>query len=210
MQNLHCILDRFDALYTGKEQDLGIPSKFPFKDQILAEVAQAKNQVCRYSQGSRKYCISDESSLQRELEKQLRREQQKAAHQAASLGLANPAPANEDEELGGDSDDFETDDSMDEDDDEADDNAAAESSSSLKLHARSLRDVISKSDVIVQVLDARDPEGTRSRKIEREAVQVHGKKLVLVLNKIGGAEYSLSMSHVLTIAHYRPDPQGER
>lgn len=77
---------------------------------------------------------------------------------------------------------------MDEDDDEADDNAAAESSSSLKLHARSLRDVISKSDVIVQVLDARDPEGTRSRKIEREAVQVHGKKLVLVLNKIGEAE----------------------
>lgn len=44
--------------------------------------------------------------------------------------------------------------------------------------------MISKSDVIVQVLDARDPEGTRSRKIEREAVQVQGKKLVLVLNKI--------------------------
>ena len=81
---------------------------------------------------------------------------------------------------------------MDEDDDEADDNAAAESSSSLKLHARSLRDVISKSDVIVQVLDARDPEGTRSRKIEREAVQVHGKKLVLVLNKIGEDECTRS------------------
>lgn len=60
-------------------------------------------------------------------------------------------------------------------------------SASLRLHARSLRDVIGKSDVIVQVLDARDPEGTRSRKIEREAVQVHGKKLVLVLNKIGAS-----------------------
>jgi nuclear GTP-binding protein len=58
-------------------------------------------------------------------------------------------------------------------------------SASLRLHAKSLRDVIERSDVIVQVLDARDPNGTRSKKIEREAIQVHGKKLVLVLNKIG-------------------------
>lgn len=70
----------------------------------------------------------------------------------------------------------------DSDNEEMDEDAA--SSSSLKLHAKSLREVIDKSDVIVQVLDARDPNGTRSRKIEREAVQVHGKKLVLVLNKI--------------------------
>ena len=47
-----------------------------------------------------------------------------------------------------------------------------------------MREVLTNSDVLIQVLDARDPEGTRSRKIEREAVQVHGKKLVLVLNKI--------------------------
>ena len=64
------------------------------------------------------------------------------------------------------------------------DDSEAGTSSSLRLHAKSLREVISKSDVIIQVLDARDPEGTRSRKIEKEAVQVHGKKLVLVLNKI--------------------------
>lgn len=76
------------------------------------------------------------------------------------------------------------DESLDEESDEDADNANAVSSS-LKLHAKSLKEVISKSDIIVQVLDARDPEGTRSRKIEREVVQVHGKKLVMVMNKIG-------------------------
>ena len=30
---------------TEKEKDLGIPSKFPFKDQILAEAAELKVQV---------------------------------------------------------------------------------------------------------------------------------------------------------------------
>lgn len=69
--------------------------------------------------------------------------------------------------------------------DEESDEEVNDVSSSLKLHAKSLKEVISKSDIVVQVLDARDPAGTRSRKIEREVVQVHGKKLVLVLNKIG-------------------------
>lgn len=83
----------------------------------------------------------------------------------------------------GDEDD-EDNDSLDEDSDD-DVKDANGVSSSLKLHAKSLKEVISKSDIIVQVLDARDPEGTRSRKIEREVIQVHGKKLVMVMNKIG-------------------------
>lgn len=92
----------------------------------------------------------------------------------ALANSANPYGALEDEDN----------DSLDEDSDEDADDANGVSSS-LKLHAKSLKEVISKSDIIVQVLDARDPEGTRSRKIEREVIQVHGKKLVLVMNKIG-------------------------
>jgi nuclear GTP-binding protein len=116
----------------------------------------------------------------------LAREKQKAAHQAASLGLPDPSlvalanSANPYATL-----DEEANESLDEDSEDEDDDVGGVSSS-LKLHAKSLKEVIGKSDIIVQVLDARDPEGTRSRKIEREVVQVHGKKLVLVLNKIGG------------------------
>lgn len=45
--------------------------------------------------------------------------------------------------------------------------------------------------MIIQVLDARDPEGTRSRWVEDEVRKrdMQGKKLLGVLNKIG--EFSL-------------------
>ena len=58
---------------------------------------------------------------------------------------------------------------------------------SLKLHAKSLRKVLEASDVLIEVLDARDPVGTRCRAVERELKSLDGgrKKLVLVLNKIG-------------------------
>ncbi|GAA5837367.1 hypothetical protein JCM3766R1_000425 [Sporobolomyces carnicolor] len=57
---------------------------------------------------------------------------------------------------------------------------------SLKLHAKSLRKVLEMSDVVIEVLDARDPVGTRCRAVERELKSLDGgrKKLVLVLNKI--------------------------
>jgi len=63
---------------------------------------------------------------------------------------------------------------------------------SLKLHAKSLRKVLEMSDVVIEVLDARDPVGTRCRAVERELRSLDGgrKKLVLVLNKIG-ASFSL-------------------
>lgn len=123
---------------------------------------------------------------QRDEERLIAREKQKAAHQAASLGLPDPslvALANSANPYG--TLENEEDDSLDEDEEDEDVDDANGVSSSLKLHAKSLKEVISKSDIIVQVLDARDPEGTRSRKIEREVIQVHGKKLIMVMNKIG-------------------------
>lgn len=59
--------------------------------------------------------------------------------------------------------------------------------SSSKAFMRELRKVIERSDVIIQVLDARDPEGTRSRWVEDEVRKrdMQGKKLLGVLNKIG-------------------------
>jgi nuclear GTP-binding protein len=55
-------------------------------------------------------------------------------------------------------------------------------------YVRTLHKVIDQSDIVILVLDARDPEGCRSRLVEEEVRrrESEGKKLVFVLNKIGG------------------------
>ena len=54
-------------------------------------------------------------------------------------------------------------------------------------YIRALHKVIDESDIIILVLDARDPEGCRSKLVEEEVRrrESEGKKLVFVLNKIG-------------------------
>lgn len=54
---------------------------------------------------------------------------------------------------------------------------------SRRAYYRELKKVIEAADVIIQVLDARDPEGCRSRELEQQAVS-QNKKVLLVLNKI--------------------------
>ncbi|KAH0447974.1 hypothetical protein IEQ34_023197 [Dendrobium chrysotoxum] len=54
---------------------------------------------------------------------------------------------------------------------------------SAKAFMRDVKQVIENSDVILQVLDARDPLGSRSKQTEQMAL-AHGKKVVLVLNKV--------------------------
>jgi len=54
---------------------------------------------------------------------------------------------------------------------------------SRKAYYKELKKVIEASDVIIEVLDARDPDGCRNREMEQEAVAA-GKKVLLVLNKI--------------------------
>ena len=56
-----------------------------------------------------------------------------------------------------------------------------------KYYIRSLHNVVDQSDIILVVLDARDPEGCRSRLVEEQVRrrELEGKKLVSVLNKIG-------------------------
>lgn len=54
-----------------------------------------------------------------------------------------------------------------------------------KFYMKELRKVIVASDVILQILDARDPIGTRiSNDVENEILRYHEKRMILVLNKI--------------------------
>ncbi|KAF8423182.1 P-loop containing nucleoside triphosphate hydrolase protein [Boletus edulis BED1] len=75
-------------------------------------------------------------------------------------------------------------------------------------YVRALHKVIDESDIIILVLDARDPEGCRSRLVEEEVRrrESEGKKLVFVLNKIG-ARVSLlenAQQWLRYLRHYTP------
>ena len=68
------------------------------------------------------------------------------------------------------------------------DSAVNESTAQAKRqYIRTLHKVIEQSDVVILVLDARDPEGCRSKLVEDEVRrrEIEGKKLVFALNKIG-------------------------
>ncbi|XP_028643346.1 guanine nucleotide-binding protein-like 3 isoform X1 [Grammomys surdaster] len=52
-----------------------------------------------------------------------------------------------------------------------------------KSHCQELKKVIEASDIVLEVLDARDPLGCRCPQIEEAVIQSECKKLVLVLNK---------------------------
>jgi len=57
--------------------------------------------------------------------------------------------------------------------------------SSRRTYLKELRKVIDASDVLLQILDARDPIGTRiTTNFENEILRYHEKRMVLVLNKI--------------------------
>jgi ribosome biogenesis GTPase A len=57
---------------------------------------------------------------------------------------------------------------------------------SKKAYYREFRKVLENADVILEVLDARDPLGTRTRSVERMVMDSGlDKKIILVLNKIG-------------------------
>lgn len=137
-----------------------------------------------------------DAKAKKEEEKRLRRE-------AAKLGEGTSAAAgamevDEDEEVEDDDDEYEDE----EDEDEEDEDEEEQTHPSLRAHARSLHKLLGSCDIVIQVLDARDPLGTRSPAVEAE-VKRKGGKIIGVLNKIGErlppcASPSTFGSHVLS------------
>lgn len=75
--------------------------------------------------------------------------------------------------------------------------AAPKTKEQLRRHyIRALHKVIDESDIVILVLDARDPEGCRSRLVEEEVRrrESEGKKLVFVLNKIGAFTFYFTLN----------------
>lgn len=178
------------------KKDPGIPSSFPYKGRILEEIEHAKLK----------------SLEEKEIAKQQRLEAKKRAVEAGEIDeeMVVDEDENEEENQNGlaalvesaqhaakEYEGAHDEDSGAEEDDEGLDvinynvdfyadskEGDTELDKSRKAYDKIFKAVVDASDVILYVLDARDPEGTRSRKVEQAVLQSQGKRLILLINKV--------------------------
>jgi nuclear GTP-binding protein len=150
----------------GKTRDT-IPNAWPYKEDLLKEIRTAKDRM-------------EEAKLRA---KDKRREESNK-----SRGIVDKEDAEEGEDESGsemDEDESEVDapDLVEADEDGEDNNDKSLGQNSRRAYLKELRKVVEKADVILQVLDARDPLGTLSTTVEDMVLAKSGKRLVYVLNK---------------------------
>ncbi|RDA83836.1 hypothetical protein CP532_0244 [Ophiocordyceps camponoti-leonardi (nom. inval.)] len=185
------------------KKDPGIPNSFPYKERLLEEMEQKRMMKAAQAQAKRELAKAaktgvenadgdgDDDDDERMSQEQMAGDDDDVMDEdepldesnpmAALLASARAAAAQYDQELA-DSD------GMNEDDDDDDDDNGGVSlgkASSGKTYEKIYKQVVDQADVVLYVLDARDPEGTRSRDVERSimAAASGGKRLILILNK---------------------------
>ncbi|XXG98123.1 hypothetical protein Hte_004443 [Hypoxylon texense] len=191
------------------KKDPGIPNLFPYKEKILHEIEEGKRRKQEELQRRRELAKAAKTGDQNGAENDEAATDGAEAEDfdgfgdehsdamdeddvddssnpmAALLASARAAAEQYDRELesGGEMDEDEE-----SDDDDFEDGAAElrAQGSSRRAHDKVFKQVVDQADVVLYVLDARDPEGTRSREVERMvmAAASGGKRLILVLNKI--------------------------
>lgn len=144
-----------------------IPNAWPYKEDLLKEIRAAKEKM--------------EEAKQRQKDK---RKEEIAKRRSGQMEVE------EDEEDGSEEDEEESgsEDEMSGSESEEEEEIGTNNSKNLGQNSRraflgELRKVVERADVILQVLDARDPIGTRSTAVEEMVLADHRKKLVYVLNK---------------------------
>ncbi|KAH9062032.1 hypothetical protein EDB87DRAFT_1788140 [Lactarius vividus] len=179
---------------SNKSKDPGIPNNFPYKDQILAEIAEERRQAL-------------EAKARRKEEKKALRAQQKNT----ALGT-DGEHGSDDEENAEDKGGFDGVATF-------DGRAKAPPSKSKSAGAASttedgvppflvnpelphLAAVLDKADVVIEILDAHDPLAHRSKALEAQASLKEGRRLLLVLNKIDSCPRE---STVAWAAHLRAE-----
>ncbi|KAL8814164.1 MAG: hypothetical protein Q9223_006591 [Gallowayella weberi] len=186
------------------KKDPGIPNLFPYKDKILQQIEEKKRlkeeEVLRrreeaksaqvVSPGTGDAVVAGNGQLGEDLIDETMTDDDNAdsSNPMAALLASAKAQAVEHEEASeeGADDDGSMDDA---------DHGTNLSPSATPFHPgdssrhsfdKVYKTILSSSDIILYVLDARDPMGTRSRDIEREitAADFGSKRLILILNKI--------------------------
>ena len=215
------------------KKDPGIPNLFPYKDRILADIEEKKrlkeeDQLRRKEEAKAAkktgedgmedaaeedaVGLGDSDELLDEDDDEMDEESgdDGANPMAALLASARARAVEYDEE------DEDEDDEMD-DDMEVDGGGAAfdpgqapggtsRKDTSRRAFDKIFKDVTSAADVILYVLDARDPEGTRSKEVERQIMASEGgsKRLILILNKIDLVPPPVLKAWLLHLRRYFP------
>lgn len=172
---------------TKHKRDPGIPNSFPYKEEIINELEKQR-----------------EEERQRKEEFRLKKQQEREAAAAKGEDVEDMMEEDEEEEDGAggglsalmesaqqaarEYDGEDNEEGMHSDEDveyefsDLEDKADVEKS--RKAYDKVFKAVVEASDVVLYVLDARDPETTRLRKVEQAVLQSGKKRLILVLNKV--------------------------
>jgi nuclear GTP-binding protein len=157
----------------NKSKDPGIPNSLPFKNEVLAEIEHAKARLeaqkaaqkekRRLEMNKRRGIVEpggdDAEELARLASKAQEDRAQFEAREEPSSADATAGQTDDSKEKGG-------------------------VRQSRRAYMKDLRSVIDKSDVLLWVLDARDPAGGRSAAVEEAVLSRPDKRLVVVLNKV--------------------------
>jgi nuclear GTP-binding protein len=197
------------------KKDPGIPNLFPNKDKLLHDIEERKRMKAEEQQRIRDEArarkaeglpakqgvegveIDENEMLDDDMDTDGNDSNPMAALLASARARAEEYDVNQSEDEDEMDEDENDDDEMEEDDEEGgamvDDSApplvnskSFSKESSRRQFDKVFKQVTDNADVVLYVLDARDPEGTRSREIEREIMAADGgnKRLILILNKI--------------------------
>ncbi|KAK4128195.1 putative GTP binding protein [Parathielavia appendiculata] len=194
------------------KKDPGIPNLFPYKEKLLQQIEQTRVRKQEELQRRRELAkaanwaqpdknedeehmdedgIADESLEGEDMDDAMDEDASDIDESnplAALVASARKAAEQYEKELqsGNEMDDDEDDDDNSEGEGEGGVIEVQGGASSRKAYDKVFKQVVEQADVILYVLDARDPEGTRSRDVERAVMAAAGggKRLILILNKV--------------------------
>lgn len=182
-----------------KEKDPGIPSSFPYKDQIIQDIETRKRDKEQHKEMMKQSREQERLRLkamangdipmdqdEEESDEMIDKQSDMAALLASAQRAAKDYGDDDEEEIDEDAMevvDIEIPNFNGNDDDDVS-TTRTQLDKSRKQFDKVFKAVVDASDVVLYVLDARDPEATRSKRIEESILQSQGKRLILLLNKV--------------------------
>ncbi|KAI4238700.1 MAG: hypothetical protein LQ349_000917 [Xanthoria aureola] len=206
------------------KKDPGIPNLFPYKDKILQQIeekkrlkeeealrrrAEAKSTRAPSADTNDAVVTANEENGAELLDETMTDEDEAGSlNPMAALLASAKAQATEYEDASEDDEDdpMENVNTVHDIDLEASTTLTRPHDSSRRSFDKVYKNILASSDIILYVLDARDPNGTRSREIEREitAADSGSKRLILILNKIDLVPAPILKSWLTYLRRYFP------